>query len=174
MAKVSFIKLTPIKSGEIKEVKFNDEVIQIHQYLPVKDKIALTERVLVQAFDDTNHYSLYRLNILFIIEVVRTYTNINITDKQLENLTNVYDLLTLNGIKDFVISNIPEDEYYGLYHKVCGEAENLEKYLNSFAGIMKTITSDYSATEMDVDKITSQLNDPEALKTVKEILDKIG
>ena len=174
MAKISLNKIAPIKSGEIKEIEFNGEIIQVRQYLPVEDKIALTERVLSGAFDESNRYSKYRLNLLLAIEIVRAYTNINITEKQLENIPHLYDLLQLNGINDFVQDNIPESEINELIGKAYGEANNLQNYLNSLMGVMKTITTDYSNTELNVEKITEQLNNPEALSTVKEILDKIG
>lgn len=174
MAKVSLNKITPVKSGEIKEVEINGEKIQIHQYLPTQDKIALTERVLGQAFDETNHYSKYRLTVYTILEIIRAYTNINFTETQLKDIPKLYDLLVLNNIIEQIRENIPTQEWNELTAKVVDEANHLESYLNSFAGVMKTISTDYSNTEMDVDKISAKLNDPEALKTVKEILDKIG
>lgn len=174
MAKVSLIKITPIKSGEIKEVEINGEKVQVRQYLPTAEKIALTERVLAGAFDESNRYSMFRLNILMEIEIIKAYTNFNITEKQMENIPNLYDLLVLNDIIKQVNENIPEEELIELRNKIYDEADNLEKYLNSLIGLMKTITTDYDATKINVDELTNKLDNPEALKTVKEILDKIG
>ena len=86
MAKVSLTKVTPLKAGEIKEVNIQDEIVQVRQYLPVDEKIALTERVLTRAFDETNYYSIYRLTLYTEIEIIKTYTNFNFTEKQLENI----------------------------------------------------------------------------------------
>lgn len=174
MAKISLNKITPIKSGEIKEVNIQDEIMQVRQYLSVDEKIALTERVLTRAFDETNYYSIYRLTLYTEIEIIKTYTNLNFTEKQLENIPKLYDLLSLNGIIKLVEENIPEKELMGLKDKINDEAEHLEKYLNSFAGVMKTITTDYSNTQIDVEKIMGDLKDTENLGTIKEILDKIG
>lgn len=173
MAKVSLNKITPIKSGEIKEVDFQGQKIQVRQYLPTQDKIALTERVLVGAFDESNKYSMFRLNLLMEIEIIKTYTNINITDKQMENIPILYDLLVLNHILD-IENEIPSDELIELKDKIYDEADNLEHYLNSLMGIMKTITQDYENTKLNVDETMAKLDNPNALKTVKEILDKIG
>ena len=174
MAKVSLNKITPIKNGEIKEVEINGEKVQIRQYLSTKDKIALTERVLAGAFDNSNRYSIFRLNILTDIEIIKTYTNFNITEKQLENIPGLYDLLILNNILSQVKENIPEIELSDLYEKIYDEADNLEHYLNSLMGIMKTITQDYENTRIDVDETMAKLENPNALNTIKEILDKIG
>lgn len=174
MAKVSLIKITPIKSGEIKEVEINGEKVQVRQYLPTAEKIALTERVLAGAFDESNRYSMFRLNLLMEIEIIKTYTNFNITEKQMENIPNLYDLLVLNNIIKQVNENIPDEELIELRDKIYDEADNLEKYLNSFAGIMKLITTDYSNVSMDVDETMKKIDNPEAFKTIKEILDKIG
>lgn len=174
MAKVSLIKITPIKSGEIKEVEINGEKVQVRQYLPTAEKIALTERVLAGAFDESNRYSMFRLNILMEIEIIKTYTNFNITEKQMENIPNLYDLLILNNIIKQVNENIPDEELIELRDKIYDEADNLEHYLNSLMGIMKTITQDYENTKLDVDETMAKLDNPNALKTVKEILDKIG
>lgn len=174
MAKVSLIKITPIKSGEIKEVEINGEKVQVRQYLPTAEKIALTERVLAGAFDESNRYSMFRLNILMEIEIIKTYTNFNITEKQMENIPNLYDLLVLNNIIKQVNENIPDEELIELRDKIYDEADNLEHYLNSLMGVMKTITQDYENTKLDVDETMAKLDNPNALKTVKEILDKIG
>lgn len=174
MAKVSLIKITPIKSGEIKEVEINGEKVQVRQYLPTAEKIALTERVLAGAFDESNRYSMFRLNILMEIEIIKTYTNFNITEKQMENILNLYDLLVLNNIIKQVNENIPDEELIELRNKIYDEADNLEHYLNSLMGVMKTITQDYENTKLDVDETMAKLDNPNALKTVKEILDKIG
>ena len=173
MAKVSLSKITPIKSGEVKEIEFKGEKIQVRQYLSTNDKIALTERVLSQAFDDSNHYSIFRLEILSEIEILKAYTNLNITDKQMEDIPHLYDILKLNRVFD-LLNYIPENELNELHNKIHNEAVNLDQYLNSLMGIMKTITTDYSNTEMKVDELTDKLNDPKAFETVKEILNKIG
>lgn len=174
MAKVSLTKVTPLKAGEIKEVNIQDEIVQVRQYLPVDEKIALTERVLTRAFDETNYYSIYRLTLYTEIEIIKTYTNFNFTEKQLENIPKLYDLLVLNNIIKIIEDNIPEKELIGLKEKINNEAEHLEKYLNSFAGVMKTITTDYSNTQINVEKIVDDLKNTEGLSTIKDILDKIG
>lgn len=174
MAKVSFNKLTPIKELENKIITIGEQEITIIQYLPVNDKLAIVERVLGNAIDDTGYLNPVRLEIFTNIEIIKTYTNISITDKMMENPTKVYDLMILNGILDAVIDAIPEEEYNDVFEAVIDSGEHVVKYLNSFAGMMKTVTADYKNTEMNVDKLMATLGDPEQVGLVKDILDKIG
>lgn len=174
MAKVSLTKIAPIKNGDIKEVEINGQKIQVRQYLSTKEKIALTERVLAGAFDESNRYSMFRLNILMEIEIIKTYTNLNITEKYMEDLPGLYDLLVLNKIIAQINEHIPEEELIELRSKIYDEADNLEHYLNSLVGIIKTISTDYNTTQINVDELSAKLNNPEAFQMVKEILDKIG
>jgi len=174
MAKVSFNKITSIKSVEPKVITFGEQEIIIEQYLPMADKAAFVERVLNAVIDDTGFINPMRLDVIFNIELVKTYTNISITDKMMENPAKVYDLLVLNNILTEVLSNIPEEEYEDLFSHVSDCAEHTVTYLNSFAGIIKNITENYNTTKMNVDEIMETLDNPEKIGLVKDILDKIG
>ena len=174
MAKVSLNKLIPIKSVEAVNITIGENEIIIEQYLPMADKAALVERVLNTVLDETGYVNPMRLEVIFNIEVIKTYTNISITDKMMENPAKVYDMLILNDILSQVLSNIPKDEYEDLFNYVDEAACHTVNYLNSFAGMMKTITENYDTTKMNVEDIMKTLDDPDKVGLVKDILDKIG
>ena len=174
MAKVSLNKITPIKSVEPITTMIGDSEITIKQYLPINDKLAFTERVLAAALDETGFLNPVRLDVYMNLEIIKTYTNISLTDKMMEDAPKTYDLLVLNNILEQVISNIPENEYNDLYDAVVDCAEHTVHYLSSFVGMMKTIGNDYNLTKMNVDEIMGTLDDPEKIGLVKNILDKIG
>lgn len=174
MAKISFNKITPIKKVEPKNIMIGENEIIIEQYLPMEDKAAFVERILNAVIDDTGFINPMRLDVMFNIELVKTYTNISITDKMMENPAKVYDLLVLNNILSEVLSNIPEEEYEDLFSHVSECAEHTVGYLNSFAGMIKNITENYNTTEMNVENIMNTLGDPKQIGLVKDILDKIG
>ena len=174
MAKISFNKLTPIKSVDAVTIMIGENEITVEQYLPMVDKAALIERVLNAVIDDTGYVNPMRLEIMFNIEVIKTYTNISITDKMMENPAKVYDMLILNNILGEVLSNIPKDEYEDLFNYVDESACHTVNYLNSFAGIIKNVTENYDATKMNVEDIMNTLDNPEKVGLVKDILDKIG
>lgn len=174
MAKVSFNKITPIKNLEAKIVNIGDNEVVIEQYLGIAEKAALIERVLNVVIDDTGFLNPIRLDTMFNIELIKTYTNISITDKMMENPAKVYDLLVLNGILGTVLANIPEEEYEDLF-AACSEcAEHVIAHMNSFAGMMKTVTENYGTTKMNTEELIQTLGDPKQIGLVKDILDKIG
>ena len=174
MAKVSLKAVTPIKKVDPQIIKIGEQEVEVIQYLPVNDKLALVERVLNLTIDDTGFLNPVRLEVYAILEIVKTYTNISITDKMMENAPGTYDLLMINGVLDHVIAAIPEDEYDAIFDAIEDCAEHTVKYLNSFVGMMKTVTNDYDATKMNVDEIMKTLDQPDKIGLVKDILDKIG
>lgn len=174
MAKISFNKLTPIKSVEPTIVTIGENEITVERYLPMADKAAFVERVLNAVIDDTGFINPMRLDVMFHIELIKTYTNISITDKMMENPSKVYDLLMLNHILSAVLEAIPEEEYEDLMNDIGECAKHTVDYLNSFAGMIKNITTNYDTTKMNVEEIMQTLDDPEKVGLVKDILDKIG
>lgn len=175
MAKISLSKVAPTKSIDKKAITINGEEILVSQYLPVVDKVSYCERVIASSIDsETQYISRARLSVYSALELVRAYTNINITDKMMEEAPKTYDLLVLNGVLDEVIAAIPEKEYAELQKKLYDDSDHLENYLHSFAGIMKSITNDYDTTKMDVDKMLNEFRDPEKYKMLTDVLDKIG
>ena len=58
MAKVPFSKLKCKINEEIKQVKLNDEItIEVKQYLPIQEKLALIGRVIELAHMQDENYS---------------------------------------------------------------------------------------------------------------------
>lgn len=174
MAKVSLKAITPIKKVDPRIINIGEQEVEVIQYLPVNDKLALVERVLNLTIDDTGFLNPVRLEVYAILEIVKTYTNISITDKMMENAPGTYDLLMINEVLDHVIAAIPEDEYDAIFDAIEDCAEHTVKYLNSFVGMMKTVTNDYDATKMNVEEIMKTLDQPDKIGLVKDILDKIG
>ena len=175
MAKVSLNKLTPIKSLDKKSFTIGDEEIQVVQYLPAADKALFCERVITMALDPENKYiSRSRLAIMFALELVKTYTNINITDKMIEDAPKTYDLIILNNLLDKIIAMIPAQEYQELRDKLYSDSDHFEEYLHSLSGILKAVTADYSNTELDAERLMNEFKNPEQYKLLTDILDKIG
>lgn len=174
MAKVSLNSITPIKKVDSVKIKIGEQEIEVLQYLPINDKLALAERVLNMTLDDTGFLNPVRLEVYTYLEIIRTYTNISITDKMMENAPKTYDLLEMNNILVSIVNAIPEEEYNALIGMIEDSAEHTVKYLTSFVGMMKTVSQDYDATKMNVDEIMNTLDNPEKIGLVKDILDKIG
>ena len=174
MAKISFSKLTPNKIVEPKTINIGEETVTILQYLSIDEKSKLIEQVLASVFDDSGFASPVRLDIYFILYLIKYYTNINITDKMIESANKTYDSIIINGIDKIIKENIPQEELNNLQSMVYQCVNHIENYNTSLVGMMKTITSDYSATKMNVEELMATLDQPEKIGFVKDVLDKIG
>lgn len=174
MAKISLSKLTPVKKLDPTIITIGDQNVEVIQYLPMQEKMEMLEHILNHAIDDTGFFNPARLEVFFTLFMIKTYSNISITDKMIEDAPKTYDLLELNGIIEKVSMSIPKDEYETILRATEETAKHITSHLNSFAGMIKTILTDYQATQMDVEAMTKTLSDPNQVGLVKEVLAKMG
>lgn len=175
MAKVAFTKLGLKRKDEVKTVNINNNVIEVKQYLPVNDKLALISRVINLSHDSSNNFANpVQVEVIGTIEIIAAYTNLSFTEKQKEDYAKLYDLLEENGITKDLIGAIPEDEYAFLIDGINESIEAVYKYQNSVLGILEVISQDYSNLDFDATKIQQQLADPDNLSLLKDVLTKLG
>lgn len=175
MAKVAFTKLGLKKKDEVKNVDLNGVTIEVKQYLPVNDKLDLISRVLNASHDQSaNFANPIQLEVIGTIEIIMAYTNLSFTEKQKEDYAKLYDLFEENGIIDLIIAEIPEREYNYIIDGVNETADAVYKYQNSVMGILDTVSQDYSNLELDVDKLSEKMSNPQDLALLKSIMTKLG
>ena len=176
MAKVSFNKLglSKDKLNEIKTIMFNEQNIEIKQYLPINEKLGLVSRVISNSADENNFANPVKLDVFTTLEVIYAYTNINFTDKQKEDEIKLYDLFISSGLWDKILELIPAEEYGKIQFATRSCAEAIYTYRNSILGLLETISTDYDNLNLDAEKIREQLGNPENLGLVKDILTKLG
>ena len=176
MAKVAFSKLKLKINEEIKQVKLNDEItIEVKQYLPIQEKLALMGRVIELAhMQDENYSNPVKAAVFRDLAIIENDTNIAFTDRQKEDPAKLYDLLYSTGTIDTVLNNIPEDEYTKIVVGVQDSIEAVYKYQNSILGILDTIKTDYDNMKLDIDSLNQTITDPETLKFVKSILTNLN
>lgn len=175
MAKVPFTKLKcKINENEI-PIQIGEEVITVKQYLPIQEKLALIGRVVEFAHEQDNNFSNpVKAGVYRDLEIIFAYTNISFTDKQKEDLPKLYDILYSSGVIKTVIDNIPEDEYLEIVWGVKDSIDAIYKYQNSILGILDTISTDYSALNLDASEIQKKIADPQNLELLKNVLTKLG
>lgn len=175
MAKVAFTKLGLKRKDEVKTVNINNNVIEVKQYLPINDKLALISRVINLSHDSSNNFANpVQVEVIGTIEIIAAYTNLSFTEKQKEDYAKLYDLLEENGITKDLISAIPEDEYAFLIDGINESIEAVYKYQNSVLGILDSVAQDYSNLEFDASKIQQELADPKNLELLKGIMSRLG
>ncbi len=174
MAKISLNKLNLKVDESIKTLKFNDQDIEIKQYLPVNDKLNLISTVINESADDLKFYNVGKLEIFKTIEIIKNYTNISFTDKQLEDVPKLYDLLVSCGLADEIIANIPEVETSWLDDVLMDTVSSVYKYQNSIFGILDAVTTDYKNLNFDVAELQKNISNPENLTLLKDVVTKLG
>ena len=175
MAKVAFTKLGLKRKDEVKTVNINNNAIEVKQYLPINDKLALISKVINLSHDSSNNFANpIQLEVIGTIEIIIPYTNLSFTEKQKEDYAKLYDLFEENGIIDLIIAEIPEREYNYIIDGINETADAVYKYQNSVLGILESATKDYSNLEFDASQIQSMLADPSNISLVREVLSKLG
>lgn len=170
MAKIGLTKLGLEKQISPVTIKINNLDIEIKQYLPIQEKLELITRVLNQLFAINDKYiNEGQMEVLFKLELLQTYSNINLTEKQKEDIVKTFDLLEMNGIFDMIIAALPTKEFDMLDNLLHTTAKHIYKYQNSARGILEIIQTDYNNMNMDLDEIQKKIKDPESLSVLKEI-----
>lgn len=174
MAKVSLTKLGLKVNQDIKTVEFNEQIIEVKQYLPVNEKLELISNVINLAHDENNFANPVKVSIYTTLEIMYAYTNINFTDKQKEDPAKLYDMLISSGLVAEIVTAIPEAEYHEI---LCGVSDSINAvytYQNSILGILESISADYSNLNFDATEIQKKLADPDNMELLKGVLAKLG
>lgn len=174
MAKVSLTKLGLKVNQEIKNIEFNEQVIEVKQYLPIDNKLELIGNVINSSADANNFANPVKIDLFATLEILYAYTNINFTDKQKEDPAKLYDLVISSGLMDLVLSAIPDDEYNSLYDGIIEVANSIYNYRNSMLGIMETVMTDYGNVQMDANTIAQTLGNEDNLTLLKDVMTKLG
>ena len=172
MAKVTFASLKLKVKDEIKTININDKEVEIKQYLNTEDKYDLIMISLQQA-KENGIYNDFKLEMFLHLNIVFMYTNLTFTDKQRENLPNLFDILETNNIIDMVISAIPESEIQTIYTEINEIKNSLIAYENSAAGIINNLITSLPINAQAAADIVDNF-DPEKFGEVVNFAKAIG
>ena len=174
MAKVSLTKLGLKVNQDIKNIEFNEQIIEVKQYLPINEKLELISSVINSSADENNFSNPIKENVFLTLEILYHYTNINFTDKQKEDPVKLYDLVVSSGLVNKVTDLIPEEELDEVINGVAQSVKAVYTYRNSALGILESISQDYSALNLDATEIQQKLADPDNMALLKQVLTKLG
>ena len=175
MAKISLTKLNKIKSLEPIDIKIGEETISVVQYLPLEKKLAIMQNIIEQAGNnEEGFYNIVKLTVFYTIEMLRAYTNISFTEKQLEEPQKLYDIIVLNNIWNEVKKAIPQSELTDMWENTCALAREITNYNHSALGILNLVSNDYDNLNLDVKEMTEKLSDRTNLTLIKDLLTKLG
>ena len=174
MVKVSLTKLNKIKSLDPIDIKIGEETISVVQYLPLEKKLAIMQNIIEQAGNnEEGFYNIVKLTVFYTIEMLRAYTNISFTEKQLEDPQKLYDIIVLNKIWETVKDSIPEKERDYIWDNTCALAREITEYNHSALGILNLLSNDYDNLSLDTTDMANKLSNVDNLKMLREILTKL-
>ena len=174
MAKVSLTKLGLKVNQDVKNIVFNDQTIEVKQYLPINDKLELIGNVINLSADDNNFANPMKVDLFTTLEIIYAYTNINFTDKQKEDFLKLYDSILSSGLADMIFDAIPEGEMNQLLIAIEKSVKAVYDYKNSALGIMESISTDYSNLNLDATAIQEKIADPDNMSFLKDVMTKLG
>lgn len=126
-----------------------------------------------QETDFNNFMSISKMTMYLTIQIALYYTNINITDRMLEDPAKLYDQLVSTGFMTEVKNNMNEQELISLCNWCKETCEHVYTYRNSVYGILDAMSTDYNNLNLDINKIQQDVENPEILTTVKDVLTKL-
>lgn len=174
MVKVNVTKLNKIKSLDPIDIKIGEETISVVQYLPLEKKLAIMQNIIEQAGNnEEGFYNIVKLTVFYTIEMLRVYTNISFTEKQLEDPQKLYDIIVLNNIWETVKDSIPEKERDYIWDNTCALAREITEYNHSALGILNLLSNDYDNLSLDTTDMANKLSNVDNLKMLREILTKL-
>ena len=173
MAKVGLTKLGLKKNTDVVNLTWNSQIIEIKVYLPIEEKLEMISRIVNLSLDENNFANPARIEIFTLLEVMYAYTNINFTDKQKENFLELYDMIFSSGLWT-EIKNILGNELNIITTTTDEVIHEVYSYKNSAFGILQAITEDYENLNLDADKLKEKIADKDSLKTLKNVMDKLG
>jgi len=174
MAKVTFTKLGLKVNQEIKTVNWNEQMIEVKQYLPINDKLGLISDIINSSADNNNFANPVKIDVFFALYVIEAYTNITFTDKQKEDPCKIYDSFVSVGLWNAIVNAIPEEEYGMLMAGVHRSVDAIYEYKNSVLGILESVSTDYSNLDLDATNIQQKLADPNNMALLRDVLSKLG
>ena len=170
MANIAFSKLNLKKKEEIKTVKFNEQEIEIKQYLPIQDKLDVIYNAISKTEDENRFFNPVKLECFCTLEIIYAYTNIKFTDKQLEDEAKIFDLMEENGLFDIIFSAIPEEESEFIMNSCEKAAEAIYKYSNSAMGLIEHMVAQRDALSLNLDNFIETIQDPTTRETIQALL----
>lgn len=174
MAKLSFSKLGLKVNNEVVNIHFNDQVIEVKQYISVNDKLKLISEVINNTIDEHSFCNPVKVKVYLALGILDYYTNINFTEKQKEDPVKLYDLFESNGLLNQIYHIIPGEEFNNLTTGAWDSINAIYAYNNSAMGIVENLGKDYSNLDFDASAIQQKLGNGENVEFLKEVLAKLG
>lgn len=173
MAKLAFSKLGLKNNNQIVNINYNEQIIEVKQYISVNDKLKLISDIINNTVDEHSFCNPVKVKVYLLIGIVENYTNISFTEKQKEDIVKLYDLIQSNGLFDEILAAIPDEEFNDLLNSTLDSVDAIYTYRNSIMGILDNVSADYDNVNVDVNKAIEQINNLDH-SLLSDVMKKLG
>jgi hypothetical protein len=174
MAKLAVSKLGLKVNNQVVNIHYNDQIIEVKQYISVNDKLKLISEVINNTIDEHSFCNPVKVQVYLALGILDYYTNISFTEKQREDPVKLYDNFQSTKLLHQICNTIPEEELIDLTDGIWDSINSIYTYNNSAMGVIENIGSNYKDMNLDVEEIQQKLANGENVEFLKEILDKLG
>ena len=173
MAKLAFSKLGLKNNNQVININYNEQTIEVKQYISVNDKLKLISDIINNTVDEHSFCNPVKVKVYLLIGIVENYTNISFTEKQKEDIVKLYDLIQSNGLFDEILTAIPDEEFNDLLNSTWDSVDAIYTYRNSVMGILDNVSADYDNVNVDVNKTIEQIKNLDH-SFLSEVMNKLG
>ena len=173
MAKLAFSKLGLKNNNQVVNINYNEQIIEVNQYISVNDKLKLISDIINNTIDEHSFCNPVKVKVYLLIGIVENYTNISFTEKQKEDIVKLYDLIQSNGLFDEILTAIPDEELNDLLNSTWDSVDAIYTYRNSVMGILDNVSADYDNVNVDVNKTIEQIKNLDH-SFLSEVMNKLG
>ena len=173
MAKLAFSKLGLKNNNQVVNINYNEQTIEVKQYISVNDKLKLISDIINNTVDEHSFCNPVKVKVYLLIGIIENYTNISFTEKQKEDIVKLYDLIQSNGLFDKILEAIPNEEFNDLLNSTWDSVDAIYTYRNSVMGILDNVSADYDNVNVDVNKTIEQIKNLDH-SFLSEVMNKLG
>lgn len=141
MALLNYSDLKLSRSKGVKTFKWNNQDIEVIQYLPIDDKYDIVMITLQKSFEN-GIYNSIKLDMYFHLNLIYMFTNLVFTDEERLDEPKLYDEMKSTGFLDKFLTVINPDEYKEMEEEIDYLSQLLMGYNTSTASIVKNFIED--------------------------------
>ena len=176
MAKIAYSKLALNKKSnkEPKIIEFNEQQIEVIQYLSIEEKLDLISDIITWSIDKNSYINYCRVEMFYLVKIIQAYTNITFTEKQADDVFKLYDQFVGSNFATVILETIPKEEIDFIHNNVINVIKGIYEHKNSILGILESVSADYSNLDLEASEIQAKIADPSNMELLKNILSKLG
>lgn len=158
-------------------VNFGGQSITVKAWLPAETKLELIQFIIRNAMDpERGTFNPFITSVWETIGIVKCFTDIEFSEEDLMNPGKLYDDIVHSGLYNAIYDAIDENAMTEVRLQVADTVVAVERFNNSFAGIMTAMKDNSSEMTAQMDNLIEKIKNCEGIEelvAIQETLDKV-